>query len=132
IELCGGCHVDTTGSIGLFKLVSESGIGAGTRRIEALTGPNAYRAFKEEEALLEHTAELLKSNPRDLVKKVESLLGELKALQSENESLSSKLANSQLSEVFETAEQIGDVTVVASRVEVKDNNALRQMMDEMK
>jgi alanyl-tRNA synthetase len=132
LELCGGCHVDSTGSIGLFKLVSESGIGAGTRRIEALTGPNAYRAFKEEEAVLEHAAELVKSNPKDLVKKVDSLLGELKALQAENESLSSKLANSQLSEVFETAEQIGDVTVVASRVEVKDNNALRQIMDEMK
>ena len=76
--------------------------------------------------------ELIKSNPKDLVKKVESLLGELKSLQAENESLSSKLANSQLSDVFETAEQIGDVTVVASRVEVKDNNALRQIMDEMK
>ncbi|WP_172369342.1 alanine--tRNA ligase [Sporosarcina jiandibaonis] len=132
LELCGGCHVDTTGSIGLFKLVSESGIGAGTRRIEALTGPKAYQAFKEEEAVLEHAAELVKANPKDLVKKIESLLGELKGLQAENESLSSKLANSQLSDVFETAEQIGDVTVVASRVEVKDNNALRQMMDEMK
>ena len=66
------------------------------------------------------------------MRKVEALLGELKGLQAENESLSSKLANSQLSDVFETAKQIGDVTVIASRVEVKDNNALRQMMDEMK
>ena len=132
LELCGGCHVDSTGSIGLFKLVSESGIGAGTRRIEALTGPKAYQAFKEEEAVLEHAAELVKSNPKDLVKKVQTLLGELKGLQSENESLSSKLANSQLTDVFETAKQVGDVTVVAARVEVKDNNALRQMMDEMK
>ena len=132
LELCGGCHVDSTGSIGLFKLVSESGIGAGTRRIEALTGPKAYQAFKEEEAVLEHASELVKSNPKELVKKVEGLLGDLKSLQAENESLSSKLANSQISDVFETARQVGDVTVIASRVEVKDNNALRQMMDEMK
>lgn len=132
LELCGGCHVDSTGSIGLFKLVSESGIGAGTRRIEALTGPKAYQAFKEEEGVLEHAAELVKSNPKDLVKKVETLLGELKGLQSENESLSTKLANSQLTDVYETARQVGDVTVIATRVEVKDNNALRQMMDEMK
>lgn len=132
LELCGGCHVDSTGSIGLFKLVSESGIGAGTRRIEALTGPKAYQAFKDEEAVLEQAAELVKSNPKDLVKKVEGLLGELKGLQAENESLSSKHANSQLSDVFETARQVGDVTVIASRVEVKDNNGLRQMMDEMK
>ena len=81
LELCGGCHVDSTASIGLFKLVSESGIGAGTRRIEALTGQQAYQAFKEEEDVLEQAAELVKSNPKDLVKKVEGLLGELKDLQ---------------------------------------------------
>lgn len=132
LELCGGCHVDSTSSIGLFKLVSESGIGAGTRRIEALTGQGAYHSFKDVEKVLEKAADLLKSNPTELVKKVESVLADAKALARENESLSSKLANSQLVEVMESAEQINDVTVFASRVDVKDNNALRQMMDEMK
>ena len=132
LELCGGCHVDTTSAIGLFKLVSESGIGAGTRRIEALTGQGAYHSFKQEEKVLEKAAELLKSNPAEIVKKVESVLADAKALARENESLSSKLANSQLVGVMESAEQIDDVTVFASRVDVKDNNALRQMMDEMK
>ena len=132
LELCGGCHVDSTSSIGLFKLVSENGIGAGTRRIEALTGQGAYHSFKQEEKMLEKASELLKSNPAELVKKVESVLADAKALARENESLSSKLANSQLVEVMESAEQIDDVTVYALRVDVKDNNALRQMMDEMK
>ena len=74
LELCGGCHVDSTGAIGLFKLVSESGIGAGTRRIEAVTGQGAYHSFKTEEKVLEEAAELVKSNPKDLVKKIESVL----------------------------------------------------------
>ncbi len=132
LELCGGCHVDSTSAIGLFKLVSESGIGAGTRRIEALTGQGAYHSFKKEEKVLEKAAELLKSNPAEIVKKIESVLSDAKALARENESLSSKVANSQLVGVMESAEQINDVTVFASRVDVKDNNALRQMMDEMK
>jgi alanyl-tRNA synthetase len=132
LELCGGCHVPTTSVIGLFKLVSESGIGAGTRRIEALTGQQAYRSFKEEEATLVHAAGLLKSNPKDIVTKVGSLLTDMKELQRENESLSAKLGNSQLSDILANAEQIGDVSVIAARVDVKDNNGLRQMMDEMK
>lgn len=132
LELCGGCHVDSTAAIGLFKLVSESGIGAGTRRIEALTGQGAYHSFKQEEKVLEEVADLLKSNSTGLVKKTESVLADIKELTRENESLSSKLANNQLVGVMESAEQVDDVTVVAARVDVKDNNALRQMMDEMK
>lgn len=132
LELCGGCHVDSTSSIGLFKLVSESGIGAGTRRIEALTGQGAYHSFKRDEKTLEQASELLKSSPAELVRKVESVLLEAKELARENDSLSSKLANSQLVDILESAEQINDVTVVSARVDVKDNNALRQMMDEMK
>ena len=132
LELCGGCHVDSTGAIGMFKLVSESGIGAGTRRIEALTGQGAYQSFKTEEKVLEEAAGLVKSNPKDLVKKIESVLSEMKQLTRENESLSSKLANSQLADVMVTAKQIDEVTVVSARVDVKDNNALRQMLDEMK
>ena len=132
LELCGGCHVQSTSIIGLFKLVSESGIGAGTRRIEALTGQEAYHSFKEEEAMLINAASLLKSNPKDLVTKIGSVLSEMKDLQRENESLSAKLGNSQLADIMASAQQIGDVSVIAARVDVKDNNGLRQMMDEMK
>jgi alanyl-tRNA synthetase len=132
LELCGGCHVTSTSVIGLFKLVSEGGIGAGTRRIEALTGQEAYRSFKEEEEVLISAASLLKSNPKDIVMKVGSVLSDMKELQRENESLSAKLGNSQLTDVMASAQQIADVTVIAARVDVKDNNGLRQMMDEMK
>ena len=132
IELCGGCHVPATSTIGLFKIESEGGIGAGTRRIEAVTGQEAYHSFKQEEALLTEAAALLKSNPKDLVTKVGSFLSEMKELQRENESLSSKLGNSQLTDILANAQQIDDVTVVSARVDVKDNNALRQMIDELK
>jgi alanyl-tRNA synthetase len=132
LELCGGCHVSSTSVIGLFKLVSESGIGAGTRRIEALTGQQAYRSFKEEEEMLVNAATLLKSNPKDIVTKIGSVLSDMKELQRDNESLSAKLGNSQLADVMAAAQQIGDVSVIAARVDVKDNNGLRQMMDEMK
>ena len=132
IELCGGCHVDQTATIGLFKLLSESGIGAGTRRIEALTGQHAHDAFKQEEEILLKASELVKSKPSELVTKLESVLADMKQLERENESLSAKQANSQLSGVLAQAQKINDVTVIAARVEVKDNNALRQMLDEMK
>ncbi|CAM3113021.1 alanine--tRNA ligase [Filibacter tadaridae] len=132
LELCGGCHVPATSFIGLFKLVSESGIGAGTRRIEALTGQQAYRSFKEEEQVLSTVAGLLKSSPKEVETKVTSVLADMKELQRENDSLSAKLGNSQLTDVLESAQQIDDVTVVAARVDVKDNNGLRQMMDELK
>ncbi|NYF24968.1 alanine--tRNA ligase [Sporosarcina sp. JAI121] len=132
LELCGGCHVPSTSVIGLFKLVSESGIGAGTRRIEALTGQQAYRSFKQEEGVLVDAAALLKANPKDVVTKIGTVLSDMKELQRENDSLSAKLGNSQLTDVIATAKQIDDITVIAARVDVKDNNGLRQMMDEMK
>lgn len=132
LELCGGCHVASTSVIGLFKLVSESGIGAGTRRIEALTGQQAYRSFKDEEEVLVNAASLLKSNPKDVVTKIGSVLADMKELQRENESLSAKLGNSQVADIMASAQQIGDVSVISARVDVKDNNGLRQMMDEMK
>ncbi|GKV54375.1 alanine--tRNA ligase [Sporosarcina sp. NCCP-2222] len=132
LELCGGCHVSTTAEIGLFKIESEGGIGAGTRRIEALTGKNAYVSFKAEEALLTNASALLKANPKDIVTKVGATLADLKELQRENESLAAKLGNSQLTDILANAEQIDDVTVISARVDVKDNNGLRQMIDELK
>ena len=106
IELCGGIHVKRSSEIGLFKIVSEGGIGAGTRRIEAVTGQAAYLAAKEEQHILEQTSGLLKSNPKDLVARVESLQHELKEQQRENASLSAKMAGAQASNILSSAQQI--------------------------
>ncbi len=132
IELCGGLHVARSSEIGFFKIVSEGGIGAGTRRIEAVTGKAAYEAVKEEEAILAEAAALLKANPKDVATRVASLQADYKELQRENESLSQKIANAQAGAVLDAAQKIGDVTVLATRVEAKDNNQLRQMMDDLK
>lgn len=132
IELCGGLHVSRSSEIGIFKIVSEGGIGAGTRRIEAVTGKAAYEAIKEEEAILNEAAALLKANPKDVATRVASLQADYKDLHRENESLSQKIANAQAGAVLDAAQQIGDVTVLATRVEAKDNNQLRQMMDDLK
>lgn len=132
IELCGGIHVKNTSEIGFFKIISEGGIGAGTRRIEAVTGQAAYMAAKEEQHILELTASLLKANPKDLVARVEGLQHELKEQQRENASLSAKIAGAQASNILSAAQQIGDVTVLSTKVDAKDNNQLRQLMDDLK
>ena len=132
IELCGGIHVTRSSEIGFFKIISEGGIGAGTRRIEAVTGKGAYLAAKEEEAVLVEAAAQFKANPKDLVARVTSLQVDYKELQRENDSLSHKIANAQAGAVLDAAQKIGDVTVLSTRVDAKDNNQLRQMMDDLK
>lgn len=132
LELCGGIHVANTSEIGVFKIVSEGGIGAGVRRIEALTGKGAYVSMKQSEKTLDEAASLLKANPRDLVQKVESTQADIKALQRENESLLQKIANAQSGELLESARKVGDVTVLSAKVQAKDNNQLRQMVDDLK
>ncbi|WP_301109606.1 alanine--tRNA ligase [Sporosarcina sp.] len=132
IELCGGCHVGNTAEINVFKILSEGGIGAGTRRIEAFTGGQAFKSFKEDQHTIEQVASVAKATPKNVVTKVESILADYKDLQRENESLAAKMGNSQLADVMETARQVDDVTVISAHVEVKDNNGLRQLIDELK
>ena len=132
LELCGGIHVFNTSEIGFFKLLSESGIGAGTRRIEAVTGKGAFEVIKQEEQTLVEAANQLKAQPKDLVSKVALTLIELKTLQKDNESLSAKIANSQASSVLSSAQKVNDITVLSVKVDAKDNNQLRQMMDDLK
>ncbi|MEK5207656.1 alanine--tRNA ligase [Psychrobacillus sp. FSL H8-0510] len=132
LELCGGIHVQNTSEIGIFKILSESGIGAGTRRIEAVTGKGAFEILKEEEQILNEAANLLKAQPKDLVNKVTQTLQELKNVQKDNESLSAKIANSQASSVLSSAQKVNDITVLSVKVDAKDNNQLRQMMDDLK
>ncbi len=133
IELCGGTHVSNTEDIGLFKIVSESGIGAGVRRIEALTGQEAYEAFRDEEDLLTQVAQTVKSpQMKDVVSKTEQLQQQLRELQKENEQLSTKLANQQAGDVFKDVKEINGTTIITAQVNVKDMNQLRQLADQWK
>lgn len=133
IELCGGTHVSNTEDIGLFKIVSESGIGAGVRRIEALTGKEAYEAFHEEEDALKQVAEVVKSPQlKDVVAKAEQLQQQLRELQKENEKLATKMANQQAGDVFKDVKEANGITYIAAQVNVKDMNQLRQLADQWK
>ncbi|WP_427814113.1 alanine--tRNA ligase [Enterococcus sp. 22-H-5-01] len=133
IELCGGTHVANTEDIGLFKIVSESGIGAGVRRIEALTGKEAYEAFREEEEQLVQVAQIVKSPQiKEVVSKTEQLQQQLRELQKENEQLATKLANQQAGDVFKDVKEINGTTVITAQVNVKDMNQLRQLADQWK
>lgn len=132
LELCGGCHVPNTSVIGIFKIVSEGGIGAGTRRIEAVTGESAYQLMNDQVALLKDAAEKLKTNPKEVVNRIEVLMAEIKQLQRENESLAAKLGNIEAGNLVSKAKQIDGVTVLAAKVQASDMNNLRNMADDLK
>lgn len=132
IELCGGCHVPNTSVIGLFKIVSEGGIGAGTRRIEAVTGEQAYKQLNSQVTLLKEVAEKLKTNTKDVTTRIDTLLLEMKQLQKENESLTAKLGNIEAGSLVSNVKEINGVKVLAAKVQASDMNALRNMADELK
>ncbi|PLT34607.1 alanine--tRNA ligase [Bacillus sp. V5-8f] len=132
LELCGGCHVPNTAVIGLFKIVSESGIGAGTRRIEAVTGAGAYQAMADQITVLKEAAGKLKANPKDLPSRIEGVLAEMKELQKENESLSAKLGNIEASNLVSRVKEVNGVNVLAAKVQAADMNNLRTMADDLK
>ena len=111
---------------------SESGIGAGTRRIEAVTGKAAFEWLKEKQSTLLQIADVLKAKPANVVKKAEDTMTRVKDLEKENESLIAKLGNAQLDELWNQAKEIDGVTVLAAKVEAKNNGALRGMIDEAK
>ena len=131
-ELCGGTHVANTGNIMLFKIVSESGIAAGVRRIEALTGNGVLEYYKKQEELLHEAAKALKANPAEIVEKIGHLQGEVKALSSENESLKSKLAQGALGDVMDQVEEVKGVKLLATSIEDVDMNGLRELGDNLK
>lgn len=133
IELCGGTHVSNTEDIGIFKIVSESGIGAGVRRIEAVTSKEAYELLEGEEKQLKEVAAIVKSPQlKEVVTKAEQLQQQLRELQKENEKLASKLANQQAGDIFKDPETVAGKTLIASQVKVKDMNQLRQLADQWK
>lgn len=132
LELCGGCHVDNTSAIGLFKIVSEAGIGAGTRRIEAVTGQAAYQQLTDQIHLLKEAANKLKTSPKDVATRVDSLLTEVKQLQRENESLAAKLSNIEAGNLVDQVKLVNEVPVLAASIPNVDMNNLRTMADELK
>ena len=131
-ELCGGTHVANTSIIGSFKLVSEAGVAAGVRRIEALTGEGVFAYYKEIESKLAEIAKLVKGTPANAAEKVEHLLAELKAVQSENESLKSKAAKDALGDVMNQVEEVNGMKVLATKVDGVDMNGLRELGDQLK
>ncbi len=131
-ELCGGTHVNNTGVISVFKIVSEAGIAAGVRRIEALTGNGVFAYYKELEQELSSAAKAAKAEPAQLTNKIESYLEEIKALKSENEKLKSKLANNALGDVMNQVMEVKGVKILPVKVPDVDMNELRNLGDQLK
>ena len=131
-ELCGGTHVSRTGDIGLFKIVSEGGVSAGVRRIEAVTGQGALDHVDTEERRLDEAAQLLGGNTADVTDKVRALLDRQKRLERELESLKARAASGATSDLAGSAVEVGGVRVVATRLEGFDAKALRDAIDRLK
>ncbi|AIQ63149.1 alanine--tRNA ligase [Paenibacillus stellifer] len=133
LELCGGCHVRNTAQIGIFKLVSESGIGSGVRRIEAVTGRYAYQFTEGQLDVLKQAAALLKSSLHDVPKRIEALDARVRELGRENESLQSKLSAAAAAELTSSVKTVGSgVQVLTAAVQAGGMDALRSMADELK
>ncbi len=131
-ELCGGTHVANTGVITAFKIVSEAGIAAGVRRIEALTGNGVFAYYRELEQKLSEAAHAAKATPANLTEKIEHLQAEIKELRSENDALKSKLAKDALGDVMDQVKEIGGVKLLAAKLENVDMNGLRELGDQLK
>ncbi len=131
-ELCGGTHVERTGDIGLFKFVSESGVAAGVRRVEAVTGKGALALVERQEALLKQLCEVVKTNADTLVEKVQQLIGSNKALERELEQTRIKLASAGGSDMGSGAQAINGVNVLVKTVEGLNARTLRETVDQLK
>lgn len=131
-ELCGGTHVSNTSAISSFKILSEAGIAAGVRRIEALTSDSLMAYYKEMEEQYLRAAQAAKTNPAQLTEKIEALYEELKALHSENDKLKSRLAKDALGDVMDQVQEIKGMKLLAAKVEGVDMNELRNLGDQLK
>ena len=131
-ELCGGTHVGNTSQITAFKIISENGVAAGVRRIEALTGENVFAYYRNVEEELLKAAKAAKSTPAALAEKIEHMQAEIKTLAAENESLKSKAAKDALGDVMNRVEEVKGVKLLAASVEDVDMNGLRDLGDQLK
>lgn len=131
-EFCGGTHVGNTSDIIAFKILSESGVAAGVRRIEALTGANVFAYYKQVEEELNAAAKAAKSTPAGVAEKIAHMQAEIKELQSENESLKSKIAQSSMGDVMDNVVEVNGVKLLAAAVTDVDMNGLRDLGDQLK
>ncbi|KKC98256.1 alanine--tRNA ligase [Photobacterium halotolerans] len=131
-ELCGGIHARQTGDIGLFKIVSEGGIAAGIRRIEAVTGEGAIAALHAQDSLLAETASLVKSDSASVAIKVNALVAHSKQLEKEIQQLKDKLAAQESADLINQVQEINGTKVLIAKLDGADNKALRGMVDELK
>ncbi|MDO4328244.1 MAG: alanine--tRNA ligase [Lachnospiraceae bacterium] len=131
-ELCGGTHVANTNSITCFKILSEAGIAAGVRRIEALTSQGLMNFYQEEERELHQAAKTAKTTPAGLTAKIEAMMEEIKALHAENEKLKNKLAKDSLGDVMNQVKEVKGVKLLASKADGADMNGLRNLGDQLK
>jgi alanyl-tRNA synthetase len=132
LELCGGTHVRSTGEIGLFKIISESGIGSGIRRIEAATGKRAFAYLEQLVGILQEVAQLFKSSPQDLTDRILQLQDRVKELSRDNESLRSKLNRLAVADLLDQVQVINGVPFLSAQVEAGDMDSLRNMMDDLR
>jgi alanyl-tRNA synthetase len=131
-ELCGGTHVQRTGDIGLFKVVSEGGVAAGIRRIEALTGANALAYLQQLETTVQNVAGSLKAAPTELNGRVAQVLEQMRSLEKEVAQLKGRLASSQGDDLVAQAVDVKGIKVLAAKLEGADAKALRDTMDKLK
>ena len=132
VELCGGTHVKNTADIRIFKILSETGISAGVRRIEAITADLVYDWYREMEEEFKEAAAVLKTSPANLKDRLKNLTREIRELQAENEHLKHEIASSQTADVMDQVEEVSGVKLLAFSVSDTDMNALRNLSDELK
>lgn len=131
-ELCGGTHIDNTGKIGLFKIISESGIAAGTRRIEAVIGKEAYKLVNEKKELLKEISGKLKCSEKELLNKLEQQVKELKEKDKEIVALKSKFASMGIDDIVACAKSVKDINVIAYELKDVDSDALRDVCEKVR
>jgi len=132
IELCGGTHTSMTGDIGLFKILSEMGVAAGVRRIEALTGEAAYEHVREEERELWQTAQALKASPGEIFQKVDRLLQRQKELERELLSLQGRLGHQEVLDLLSRVREVNGVKILSAKIDGKDPKQMRDFVDQLK
>lgn len=132
IELCGGTHLKNTAEVGLFKIVSETGVAAGVRRIEAITGENVFNLLTQLDEKMQIVSDILKTSLNDVTHKAEQVLTEIKTLQRENDMLKNKLAKGALSEILTGMKEVNGFQVVTAKFEDIDMNTLRNLGDQIK
>jgi alanyl-tRNA synthetase len=131
-ELCGGTHVKRTGDIGLFRIVAESGVAAGVRRVEAVTGDGALALVQQQQQQLQQVADAVKAQPQEAAARVMQILDNVKALEKELASLKSKLASAQGDELLAQAQDINGIKVLAAKLDDADSAVLRETLDKLK